>query len=160
MTMATMATMSRAAVHESGHVVVAVRLGLPVAFVTLDGQPPDDLPGVKTYVRFVDCPPITTHAAAHDWAVMCLAGHAAERLFYHDVGSSLDPNSHDAAIVEALAARFSPLLVPAGFMIDAAEAAAKRAVERDRTIIGRVAEELMREGTLKVAEILAIMAAE
>jgi len=153
-------TRMNAAVHEAGHAVVALRLGLPISYATVSGYgpPPDDLPGLMAFVRFTNCPPIVEAAEAFDWMLVCLAGHTAELAICPDAPPLLDPKSRDVAIVEELAAWFSPPLVPAKFLIDSAQAAATKAVERDRTIIGQVAESLARSGMLSAGEIASIMA--
>jgi hypothetical protein len=133
----------RRAVHESGHALAAIRLGIPFKFITIDGDP---------RIRRADYRPRHDRGAEF-MAIFCLSGGFAEALLCGpgDCGDTIDQRTAR----ECLSRRYSGLELDR--RLTRARLAARSLVRAARQEIEIVAGELVRVGTLsneQIAELL------
>jgi hypothetical protein len=136
----------RTAVHESGHVVAALALGVPIISVSIDA----DIPHLHRarYQPHHD-------AGLECMATLCLAGPAAEEYFCGSIEDGADRTDIEMA-QRYLAQRLEPVQIAAEMMRLRGSAERLVRTEWARRRIALITDALLARGTLSGADIDAI----
>jgi hypothetical protein len=134
----------RTAYHESGHCIAARTLGLPIKFATIDGRP-HLLRGAFSGQRSTSIESIV---------LVCLAGPAAEQLFFGRVD-----NGGDAVDIDLAHDYLRDFYAAAeiGYQLTRMRLGAERLVTSSHRQIMLVADALMRHGSLSGEHIVELL---
>lgn len=142
----------RRATHEAGHVAVALAVGWPFMYVTIDPDP--RFPGLLGHVQYIH--PVRRYAELRAWGATFLGGREAERqlLGGYGIGSLED----ERLVAEVIAGSFSSDAARAAAERDAILALATRIVASRTRDIEAIRDALLEHRRLTAADIRAMPA--
>jgi ATP-dependent Zn protease len=138
--------MERAAIHEAGHAIASVHLGVPFDYVEIA----QDGTGALYLPEELDVGPSQLTLLAQKQVIVAFAGPAAQRLFFpHQPEREIRQCSEDDhRKIKAVAQDFPGLEIG-----KQAEASAKAIVEKFQSAVKQTAEMLLKENTLSFADV-------